>query len=119
MRERGREGELCVCVCFLCVCVREREREREGEGDRKRERERERESQAASNLGGITVKRDLVWRQTRPGVEAKLVSRSPRYLPLAAEFFYCAQRSCGRRRRRRRRLKLSTLCYAHAAPRQS
>ena len=41
--------------------------------------------------------------QTRPGVEAKLVSRSPRYLPLAAEFFYCAQRSCGRRRRRRRR----------------
>jgi hypothetical protein len=40
--------------------------------------------------------------QTRPGVEAKLVSRSPRYLPLAAEFFYCAQRSCGRRRRRRR-----------------
>jgi hypothetical protein len=41
--------------------------------------------------------------QTRPGVEAKLVSRSPRYLPLAAEFVYCAQRSCGRRRRRRRR----------------
>jgi hypothetical protein len=87
---------VCVCVCvFVWMCVCEREREREGEGERKRERERE--SQAASKLGSISVKRDLVWRQkrprkmqTRPGVEAKLVSRSPRYLPLAAEFFYCA-----------------------------
>ena len=58
---------VCVCVCvFLCVCVCEREREREGEGERKRERERERESHAASKLGSISVKRDLVWRQKRP-----------------------------------------------------
>ena len=81
-REREGRGVVCMCVFFVCVCERERERER-GRG-RQKERERERESQAASNLGGISVKRDLVWRQTRPGVEAKLVSRSPRYLPLAA-----------------------------------
>ena len=56
-----------MCVC-LCGC--EREKEREGEGERKRERERERESQAASKLGSISVKRDLVWRQKRPSKDA-------------------------------------------------
>ena len=52
--------------------MREREREGEGEGERKRERERERErdSQAASKLGSISVKRDLVWRQKRPSKDA-------------------------------------------------
>ena len=58
---------MCVCVCFF-VREREREREREGEGERKRERERE--SQAASKLGSISVKRDLVWRQKRPSKDA-------------------------------------------------
>ena len=66
---------MCVCVC-VCVCVfvdvreREREREGEGEGEKERERERERESQAASKLGSISVKRDLVWRQKRPSKDA-------------------------------------------------
>ena len=58
---------MCVCV-FVWMCVCEREREREGEGERKRERERE--SQAASKLGSISVKRDLVWRQKRPSKDA-------------------------------------------------
>ena len=60
---------VCVCVC-VCVDVCVREREREGEGERKRERERERESHAASKLGSISVKRDLVWRQKRPSKDA-------------------------------------------------
>ena len=60
---------MCVCVCF-CVCVRERERERDRERERERDRERERESQAASKLGSISVKRDLVWRQKRPSKDA-------------------------------------------------
>jgi len=50
------------------VDVSERERER-GRG-REKERERERESQAASKLGSISVKRDLVWRQKRPSKDA-------------------------------------------------
>jgi hypothetical protein len=62
---------VCVCVC-VCVCVDvsvcERERGR-GRG-REKERERERESQAASKLGSISVKRDLVWRQKRPSKDA-------------------------------------------------
>ena len=64
---------MCVCVCEgLCgcsdvsVCLRERGR---GRG-REKERERERESQAASKLGSISVKRDLVWRQKRPSKDA-------------------------------------------------
>ena len=56
---------VCLCVCVdVCVC----EREREGEGERKREGERE--SQAASKLGSISVKRDLVWRQKRPSKDS-------------------------------------------------
>ena len=64
---------MCVCVCeglCGCVCEREREREREREGERERERKRDRESQAASKLGSISVKRDLVWRQKRPSKDA-------------------------------------------------
>ena len=56
-----------VCVC-VDVCVRERERER-GRG-REKERERARARQAASKLGSISVKRDLVWRQKRPSKDA-------------------------------------------------
>ena len=58
---------VCVCVCvFVCVCERERERER----GREKERERESARQAASKLGSISVKRDLVWRQQRPSKDA-------------------------------------------------
>ena len=60
---------MCVCVCVnVCVCERERERGRGGEKERERERERERP--AASKLGSISVKRDLVWRQKRPSKDA-------------------------------------------------
>ena len=53
----------------MCVCEREREGEGEGEREREREKERQRE-QAASKLGSISVKRDLVWRQKRPSKDA-------------------------------------------------
>ena len=64
---------MCVCVC-VWLCVREREREGagegEGEGEGQRERERESARQAASKLGSMSVKRDLVWRQKRPSKDA-------------------------------------------------
>ena len=62
---------VCVCVCVrVCVDVSERERERGRGRGREKERERERESQAATKLGSISVKRDLVWRQKRPSKDA-------------------------------------------------